>query len=595
MVVTIGIGIVSAPPSWSQSNRVTQVDVVGNVRINKESILAQVTTRPDMELSSADLAKDVSAIRAMGWFKDVANPRVEDVPGGGKKVTFVVTEWPVIQKIEFTGNKLIDEATLRDTISTREGQVFNTPTIDRDITKIDELYAKRGYIGRVTAGFAEGFEETGILRIPIVEGIIDSVRITGNRKTKDYVILRELSLKPGEPYSLQGLERDFRALERLDIFEAVEPKRIASDPGKVGLTWEVKEKRTGQVSVGLGYSARESLVGRAELSETNFRGRGQTLGVQFEIGSFSGGNSIEFNFVEPWLDKRHSSLSLNLYDKLVYRFSRNFESSGDFDDDERYNERHRGGVVTLGRPLNDATRVSVGLRYEDVETGDLLSVVNLPTQDGTVASTTFRGIRATRDYQTNPTAGSYTSFSVELGKADITETTRLVDGSIDTRDINSPFGKYVVELRRYWGLKPRKAASPLERQRERVPVLAARAMGGTTTGTLPFIEHFFLGGADSLRGYLEDRFWGEHMMLFSLELRVPVSSNLIGVLFVDYGDAWSPQSGLDIEDFEQHSRFEGNGSVGLGVRVRTPIGPIRLDYGYGNEGGRTHFSIGHSF
>ena len=95
--------------------------------------------------------------------------------------------------------------------------------------------------------------------------------------------------------------------------------------------------------------------------------------------------------------------------------------------------------------------------------------------------------------------------------------------------------------------------------------------------------------------HTEDRFWGTNMFLLSTEFRMPVASNLIGVLFADYGDAWDAQSGLSIQNFPQHSGFRGNLGVGVGLRVTTPIGPIRLDYGIGREGGRTHFSIGHSF
>src|SRR5262249_60754103 len=116
-----------------------------------------------------------------------------------------------------------------------------------------------------------------------------------------------------------------------------------TEPGKIAIVWEGKEKRTGQVSVGLGYSARERLVGRAELSETNFRGRGQSLNLQYEVGGFSGRSSVELGFFEPWLDNRHTSLAVNVYDKLVYRFSSRFLSQTE---SEQYNERRKGGEVT---------------------------------------------------------------------------------------------------------------------------------------------------------------------------------------------------------------------------------------------------------
>jgi outer membrane protein insertion porin family len=126
-------------------------------------------------------------------------------------------------------------------------------------------------------------------------------------------------------------------------------------------------------------------------------------------------------------------------------------------------------------------------------------------------------------------------------------------------------------------------------------------MVGTTVGNIPFFEQFFVGGAETLRGYLEDRFWGNSMYLASIEYRRPIMKSIVGVLFVDVGDAFGSESifrfrnrGLRT-DFDQHGGIRPFASVGIGLRVATPIGPIRLDFGYGEEGGRTHFSIGHAF
>ena len=107
--------------------------------------------------------------------------------------------------------------------------------------------------------------------------------------------------------------------------------------------------------------------------------------------------------------------------------------------------------------------------------------------------------------------------------------------------------------------------------------------------------------AKALRGYPEDRFWGRNMFLLSAEYRRPLAQALTGVLFVDVGDAWNAPEAYQIADptlqnrFRQHNSFEPQAAAGIGLRVTTPIGPIRLDYGYGSEGGRLHFSIGHSF
>ena len=130
---------------------------------------------------------------------------------------------------------------------------------------------------------------------------------------------------------------------------------------------------------------------------------------------------------------------------------------------------------------------------------------------------------------------------------------------------------------------------------------------------MPFFEQYFLGGAETLRGYQEDRFWGKSMLLANVEYRVPVAPSLKGVVFVDAGDAWGaarifrdPNDPIIIDtndtalrnlltELPQHEGFEASVGYGLGIRVITPIGPLRLDYGFGNEGSRAHFSIGHVF
>src|SRR5262249_18983383 len=139
-----------------------------------------------------------------------------------------VQEWPVIERIEITGNNVIPTETLRAAMQTKEGNVLNTPLLSKDIDAIEKLYAEKGYVGRVV-GDSVGldFEKTGVLKIPIVEATVESVKIAGNRKTKTNVIRRELTVKPGAVYSLNNLRKDYARLDRLGIFETIEEKTEA--------------------------------------------------------------------------------------------------------------------------------------------------------------------------------------------------------------------------------------------------------------------------------------------------------------------------------------------------------------------------------
>src|SRR5215212_1207425 len=189
-------------PALAQANRVLSVEVQGNQKISTDAILQVVATKPGEEFSREQLDRDAREIHQMGWFRAQPATRVEETPDG-VKVTFIVQEWPVIERIEITGNKAIKTEELRPVMQTKEGNVLNTPLLYKDIDAIEKLYADKGYVGRVV-GDAVGldFEKTGILKIPIVEAVVETVKIAGNRKTKTNVIRRELTVKPGAVYSL---------------------------------------------------------------------------------------------------------------------------------------------------------------------------------------------------------------------------------------------------------------------------------------------------------------------------------------------------------------------------------------------------------
>jgi outer membrane protein insertion porin family len=316
-----------------------------------------------------------------------------------------------------------------------------------------------------------------------------------------------------------------------------------------------------------------------------------------EVGSRSRGTSYELGYYEPWLDAKHTSLSASVYNKLIYRFTSNaWGGSGSGTTDSDYDERRQGASLTLARPFSRTNKGFLTLRSESVDTrldqlapGDPgYDTRNLLSQDGTVTSGTFRFTSNTRDSELDPVLGTYRSYALEVGQSDFT--------SQGDKSGNSIFGKYSVDFRKYFS-----KGGFREDLNEKRRTIAVRLMVGSLTGNVPFFEQYFLGGAESLRGYREDRFWGRNMVLLNTEYRFPVTSGLTGVGFVDVGDAWGAiPDYLDVgnafgESLLQHAGFDPNFGYGFGIRVRTPIGPIRLDYGFGSEGSRAHFSLGHAF
>ena len=599
----------TGPEAPSLTGRVSRIAIVGNAKVTDPAIRAYITQSgltlgAPYSAAAAEKARD--AVKNMGYFNGDVIIDAETDPAGGVDVTFTVKENPLVKTIKFTANTpsgepTIPAAKLKSLMVTQEGKVLNTNTLVADLDKL--FNHQTGYVR------AQGFifdvssdinidPLTGVLNIPLVEAHINSITIKGNKKTKPIVIMREIRSEVGEVLDEKKLRLDLNRVNNTGLFDEVGPfDETSADVGKVDIVVPVTEKRSGQVSVGIGYSSRSKLVGQATLAENNFRGLGERVSLMWEVGGISSQSSLDFSFFEPYLDKKHTSLSLDVYNKALYRFASSSiigGSSNTSGTNSTYIERRKGGVLGINRNLSDLLTVGITGRVESVST-DNFQVVNgdqFIQQQGTVSGLGIRGVFSNRDNENAPAAGGLLSLSYES----VIASTRPVNESLPSplAPGKEYFGKLGLDLRRYTSLQgPRKAGNFNQPKR----VLATRLLIGATAKNIPFFEQYFLGGADSLRGYDTDRFWGSNLALFQAELRIPLGkdNNFQGVLLFDGGDAWNSiyqQQGL-----QQHTAFKLSTDYGVGIRLVTPIGPIRVDYAIpGNGGsGRTQFSIGQSF
>ncbi len=591
---------------------IVDIKITGNDHVSSEAIMAALSLKPGMNFSEASIQQAKQSIESMGYFQPGVTVGTESVAGGIRAI-FNVVENPVVKAVNITGNTVAPTEKLLSLMRTSVGSVLNTDTLlQKDVRAIEGYYEEQGYIAYVTEDI--GIDpKTGALNIPINEVKIENVKITGNKKTKSDVVLREMRQRAGDVYNVKTLHADLQRIYDLDIFELESASSYKTEPGsdlgKVNVIIPVKEKKTGEVSVGLGYSSKNKLVGQAKLSENNFRGRAEKVNLLWEQ-SGTRGSSYEAGFYEPWLDKKNTSLGVNLYNKLIYRFSSSQALGGgvgfNTGNASNYDERRKGGSLTLSRPLGLLNRGFLTFRAEGVDSGvaDVVST-NVPfnlKQAASVNSGTTRFTNDSRDSQLDPFVGGYNSGALEFGGVGFTKK----NINLSEQKVSNPFAKYSIDVRRYIS-----KGGPRKDFNEKRKRIAVRVMGGAISGLVPFSEQYFVGGAESLRGYKEDRFWGKYMLLASAEYRMPLAPSLTGVAFVDYGDAWGAPIeyrkvvGTDasgnpaltdlIEQFTQHESFQGNVGYGFGIRVNTPLGPLRLDYGFGKEGSRAHFSIGQVF
>ena len=578
----------SAPDQSAISGRISVIDITGNKNISSTAIRAIVRQKVGDDYNPNSAEADRQAIQDMGYFGAVTERAAAGPNPGDVVVTYTMIENPRVTRIVFTGNTVESTAKLMAVVMTKPGQVLDTNTLAQDTQNIIGVYSQDGYRASISEDINLDYT-TGVLTLPIIEAKVSSLTITGNKRTKPYVILRELKTHVGSPYNEVQLRRDLTRLNNLGLFDSVGPVDVNTpDVGLVALSIPVKEKQTGQVSVSVGYSTQEKLIGTATLSDSNFRGRGETASIMWQVAGVDGQASAEAGFGDPFIDKRHDGFNIDLYNRAVFRFSSSFIDTSTSGSTDQYYERHIGGTLTLSRPVSDTSTLFLTGRTETVRSNN----VSLPIedsfirQDDDVSGLGVRYVNNTRDNEFSPAAGGYYSISAEgVTSTDSTQgnaPTPLTPGSHE-------FPKFGIDLRRYISLQGPRRKSFNEPKR----VLAFRLLGGITSAQIPFSEEYFLGGAESLRGYEDDRFWGNKLLLLNSEVRVPLGNSLTGVVFGDVGDAWgSIYQGLGLQ---QHTQFQPQPAVGVGVRVTTPIGPIRIDYGVGRDGGRTDFSIGQSF
>ena len=564
--------VLSIPPPPEVLPPIVAVDVVGSERVAEDDIRKVIKSQPGGQYSKAQANRDVEAIRGMGsfqrvWYEDVS---VEN----GVNLLFHVIENPVITDIQFEGSRELTRVQLLKVMKTQPDQIYNAKILAQDAQAIESLYGSNGYILAIVV--SQKMSDAGVLTLVIAEGEIEDIKITGNSHTKTYAIRRYIRTRVGETYNDRKVARDVGRLNALGWFETVRrDAEVGSEPGKVIVIITVVErKRTGMASVGGGYSSVQGLVGFIDLTKSNLGGNGQRVSIR---GEFGGRTSYELGYQHPWVMTPETRLSTGIYDRLILR-----EAFVTDDDDQRhsilYDERRNGGNLTLGRPLSDRTTVFVGVRADDIsisgvspeeeeflkdDEGNLLPAF----QPRDVRSLTLAAVNDTRNDVYNPRQGFYQRFSAEFAG---------VFGGVD-------FNKYVSDSRRFL---------PLGRKN----VLAVRLLAGVVTGEAPYLEQFLIGGSESLRGFRTDRFVGTRMAIVNTEYRFPVSENLLGVAFVDFGDAWGgPVSSEEAFGEIVHESFTAHVGYGVGVRVKTPIGPLRLDLGFSEEGTETHFGVRHMF
>lgn len=561
---------------------ITSVDFEGIPEEVKAKLAPLIQSKPGSTVTVEGIRNDVASLGSIGVFSQI-RPVFVSVPEG-VKLTYQLVSNPVVKNVEFSGNTVFTSDYLKSIMQIPKDSVLNFVLVNQKLREIEDLYLKQGYMLVSIPNVQVSAD--GTLHIDISEGIVEDIVIVGNEKTKNYVITRELKLKKGKPFNKFLASRSMERLYNLGYFEDVNMKLL---PGKTNehdviIEIDVIEQKTGIVAVGAGYSDADGTVGIIELGDTNFRGTGDKVNLHWEFGGAGDGKNYTLSYTRPWINDNGDSLGASIFNR-IYEYD-DYDANGD--KVAEYDKRRKGWNLTWGH-VSDEYRTnyfnfeSSKESYDDhdgFETGEVMdkylaknNITDYHDSDwykaimdnfGTTNSFTFTHVFDNRDNYFNASKGRRISFAAQWGGHGL-------GGDYD-------FYKFTAEGRFYKALG-------------NGHILALRLMGGYIDGDVSYGNLFDLGGSDTLRGYEDDQFKGKKMYAATLEYRFPIAKKVQGVLFTDAGSTW----GIDEGKIPWYTDDDSlNWSVGVGIRLQTPIGPIRLDYGHGDRN-KFNFSFGTQF
>ena len=583
-----------------------------------------IRTQPGRTTTRSQLQEDINAIFTTGFFSNV-QVVPEDTPLG-VKVSFVVQPNPVLTKVELQANpgtgvpSVLPANTADEIFHEQYGRILNLRDLQESIKLLTKRYQDQGYVLANVIGTPQ-VSENGVVTLQVAEGVVENIRVRFRNKegqetdekgqpipgrTQQYIITRELELKPGQVFNRNILQKDLQRVYGLGLFEDVNVfLNPSTDPSKVDVVVNVAERSGGSVAVGGGISSASGLFGTVSYQQQNLNGRNQKLGAEVQVGQRD--LLFDLRFTDPWIagDPYRTSYTTNLFRRssisLIFDGKNNDIKT--FETGKTNGDRPRvlrlGGGVTFTRPLSNNNNpyknyewtASAGLQYQRVSTRDANGNIR---KKGTVfkngAPTELVPLSASgqgeddllllqlgvqsdrRNNALQPTSGSYLRFGV---------------------DQSVPVGLGNIFLTRLRGNYSQYFPVNFISLTKGPQTLAFNLQGGTILGDLPPYEAFTLGGSNSVRGYQEGGLGsGRSYIQASAEYRFPVFSVVSGALFFDIGS----DLGSSTRSAEVLNKNGTGYGYGLGLRVQSPLGPIRIDYGINGDGdNRINFGIGERF
>lgn len=557
------IGLYAQVKQVDYTRAVQDIQIIGlnNAPADELPKLAHLNTRIGRRVIESDLQKDLLLYYATGYFNQISAMTIPTQ--NGVVLQWIVSENPVIQDVIVTGNTCFSANNIKKAIKSKKGSVLNMRQLKEDEARITKFYGKRHYetsgVGRIT------LDAQNRLVIAIQETRVESVDFDGLVRIKPFILYRELKLEPGTVFNSEDLKEDRDRLLKLGYFsEILTPELEQSmDEKDVRITYRTLEKKVNQINFGL-EQEEDLMMGFFSYDYNHLLQHSDLISGKVQI---SGQENVfeprmyTLRYKQPWL--------LNWipisFATDVWKERRREYLASDYNRDRILENERIGWDVVLGFPLI-RDRLTLSTKYNS----ESIAPVNAGNEFSSYQIRSLSGILEYQSVQSwhNPKSGTYWSAQLERG------------GDMSFANLGGlSFTRLNLNFATFLGLTHK-------------DVLGIHSAYGVFRPSNQEIrtfetEGYEIGGAASLRGFKETYpFRDLRKLLFNFEYRHDFSEDIQGVLFFDTGKVFS-----EATNFNAGSFHEG---YGFGFRFFTPVGPIRMDFGWG-EAFIIHFGFGQVF
>jgi outer membrane protein insertion porin family len=572
----------------------TKVQIVGASQELQQIVRRVMKTQTGRETSKNQLQRDIAAILDTGLF---ASARVDSSSSGNGLDVVYYVEPVIVRSLQLVGAKVLTYQVAQDQFQSQIGQPISPDQLKQAVEKINQWYADNGYqLGSVLSIKPN---RQGILRVNVAEGLVGEIKfrfinedgqtIDGQGqavkgRTQPEFLRQQLQLKSGQIFEEKTLRQDVQKLYQTGLFESVNVA-LEGDANQINLVYEVKELGARAINVGGSYNADLGLLGTLSYQDQNIGGVNDRLAVNVGVSH----NDLQFDgkFTSPYRPSQPDGIGYTINAFRRRELSATFDDKITLPNGDKVREGQIGAGISLQQPL-DNWNTTLGFNYTRTTIRDGQGNINPTDRLGNSLSASGTGVdelatvsltasQDKRDNVFNPTQGSVLSLSAE-------QSVPLGQGHIAMNRLKANYSYYVpVEL--------------FNTNNQQPQVFAMNFQAGTVIGDLAPYESFNLGGPDSVRGYDNGAVGsGRSYVLASAEYRFPIVPVLGGVVFADFASDLGSGSTVTGDPAGVRGKPGQGFGYGAGVRIESPVGLIRADYGINDQGeSKVHLGIGQRF